>query len=147
MTRETAEHLTCIIDILKLSKKCNKVEIEIGLMHNQRDAENFFDCLLAMVQIETITSIKFTAAYACDRVEHIRGRTSLVFERINWNFIKRRGFGDTKIDHIEKVSVSMILHLEWEEYYSELIYARSDTLSLINFISKLHSKLNILQKC
>ena len=59
------------------------VKIEIGLMHNQRDAENFFDCLLAMVQIETITSIKFTAAYTCDRVEHIRGWTSLVSDRIN----------------------------------------------------------------
>ena len=41
----------------------------------------------------------------------------------------------------------MILYLEWEEYYSDLNYARSDALTLIDFISKLHGKLNILQKC
>ena len=103
MTRETAEHLECIIDILKLSKKCKKVEIEIGSTYNQRDAENVIDFLLALVQIETLTSIKLDIWYdASHDLKKIRGRTYLVSDHINWDFIKRRHFGDTKIDHIKK---------------------------------------------
>ena len=137
MTQETAEHLKCIIDILKLSKKCKKVEIEIGSTYNQRDAENVIDFLLALVQIETLTSIKLDIWYdASHDLKKIRGRTYLVSDHINWDFIKRRHFGDTKIDHIKKVSVRKIIRHRLLEYYSDIVYDRSNALTLSDFISK-----------
>ena len=142
MTRETAEYLTCIIDILKLSKKCITVEIEICLMHNQRDAENFIDFLLALVQIETITSIKFTTGFECNLdSKQIRGQAYLVTDHINWDFIKKRDFGNTKIDHIEEFWLRKIVGYGLEEYYFEFSFDSSDALTLSDFISELHGKL------
>ena len=141
MTRETAENLACFIEILKKSKKCNEVNIFIGRIYNQKDAEIFFDLLLAMVQIETITWIGIETGYTISHAVKIEGRTSLVPDYINWNFIGRRAFGNTKIDHIEKVSVAMsLVDMNSVKYENDFVYGRSDDLTLSDFVSKVHGK-------
>ena len=90
-------------------------------MYNQMDAENVIDFLFALVQIETLPSIKLGTWYAAGQdFKTIRGRKYLVSDHINWDFIKRRHFGERKIDHIEKVSVRRIIRYSLEEYYSDI---------------------------
>ena len=143
MNRERAEHLKCFIDILKLNKKCKTLVISLGWIKHQKDAEVFFDCLLALLKIETLTNIRFDTGYGFNHGhKRDQGRTFLVPDcSIDWDFIKRRGSGDTKIDHIEKVLVCMMVPT-WSliDYEYEFTYDRSDALTLSDFISKVHGK-------
>ena len=143
MTRETAENVACFVEILKKSKKCNRVIIFIGWIYNQKDAEVFFDLLLAMVQIETITHIWIETGYTISHAVKIEGRTSLVPDYFNWNFIGRRAFGNTftPIVHIEKVVViTSLVDTNSVEYHNDFVYGRSDALTLGDFVSEVHGK-------
>ena len=146
MTRENTEQLKCFMAILKLSKRCKNVIFSIGRMFHQRDAEVLLDCLLQLLNIETIKNIQIDTGFDfCYEWKINRGRTFLVPEHhIDWDFIKRRDLGNTKIDHIEKIVVSAIVQSKnWTEYEYELIYDRSDALNdqnLNDFVSKVYGK-------
>ena len=137
MSRESLEHWNCFIDILKLSKKCKKVDISLGWMLHQRDAEVFFECVLAVLKIDHIKSIEFdTGLDFYHAPKKVQGRTILVSDHhINWDFIKRRRFGNTKIDHIEKFLISKSVPGVgwfrspdgWTQYNFDFIYDRSHT--------------------
>ena len=134
------------MDIMTLSKKCENVVFSIGHMFHQRDAEVLFDCLLELLKIETIKNIHIHTGFDfCYDCKTIRGRTYLVPDyHIDWDFIKRSGLGNTKIDHIEKILISTIVQgKNWTDYKYDFTYDRSDALAdqtPRNFVSKIYGK-------
>ena len=157
MTRESFGHWDCFIDILKLSKKCENVVVSIGSILHQREAEVFFDCVLTLLKIGTIKHVEFDTQLGFYHVpKRIQGRKFLVpSHEINWDFIKRRNFGNTKIDHIQKVLINKAVpDIGWyrsgvfdehsdggTEYNFDFTYDRSHALTLSDFASKFYGML------
>ena len=152
MIRKSLEHWDCFMEILRLCKKCETVVISIGWILHQRDAKVFFNCLLTLLKIESVKNIEFdTGLDFCHNPKRIQGRTFLVSDHhINLDFIKRKTFGNEKIDHIKRVLISKTVpgvgYYEkgwpngWKTYDFNFIYDRSDALILSDFVSKFYGK-------